>query len=71
MVNGETGKVSGNRPYSIIKITLAVTVAVATIITALTLLHQGGYIDLYDLVYISENISLGFIFEIIGSIMDN
>ena len=29
LINGETGKVSGNRPYSIIKITLATLVAIA------------------------------------------
>ena len=49
-VNGETGKVSGNRPYSAIKITLAIIAAIAAIAAFL------GYLDI-DV--------LGFIFDIL------
>ena len=47
LINGETGKVSGDRPYSTIKITLAVVGVIATVSALLWYLD----FDLLDLLH--------------------
>jgi hypothetical protein len=49
-VNGETGKVSGSRPYSAIKITLAVLAAIAAI-AALLGYFEVDFQDILNMIF--------------------